>query len=123
MLLTLSNMNQENRTIENLTGKLTTLGQRIRQRREALKLTQQQLAEALGVTPQHISVIEQGKRSISVEGLAKLAEELGVSIDYLVTGKEVAVADVIPAIKADESLELEVKNALVTLVKALKKQE
>ncbi len=98
-----------------------TLGQRIRQRREALRLTQQQVAEALGVTPQHISVIEQDKRSISVNALAKLAEELGVSIDYLVTGKEVAVADIIPAIKAEMTLGLEVKNALVALVNALRK--
>ncbi len=103
-----------------MAGKEMTLGQRIRQRREDLRLTQQQLAQALGVTPQHLSVVELDKRSVSIEMAAKLAQELGVSIDYLVTGKEVAVADVIPAIKADATLELEVKNALVTLVKALK---
>ncbi len=56
-----------------------TLGQRIRQRREALGLTQHQLAQTLGVTPQHLSVVELDKRSVSVEMLAKLAQELGVS--------------------------------------------
>ena len=96
-----------------------TLGQRIRMRRETLKLTQQELAEALGLTPQHISAIEQEKRSPSLPALAKLATELGVTVDYLVVGKEGGVTDIIPAIKADERLKLEVKKALIVLVQAL----
>jgi len=94
-----------------------TLGQRIRTRRQTLELTQQVLAKALGLTPQHISAIEQEKRAPSLPFLAKLAEELGVSIDYLVTGKEGIITDTIPAIKADKSLNLEVKRALIALVK------
>jgi len=95
------------------------IGQRIRQRRESLKLTQKQLAEALGLTPQHISAIEQGKRLPSILSLAKFAEQLGVSIDYLVTGKEGIVTEIIPAIKADKSLSVEVKNALVKIIQTL----
>jgi len=64
------------------------LGLRLRERREALKLTQQDLASALGLTPQHISAIEQDKRVPSLPCLAKLAQELGVTIDYLVAGKD-----------------------------------
>lgn len=96
-----------------------SLGQRIRERRQTLKLTQQQLAEALGLTPQHISAIEQEKRSPSLTSLAELAEELGVTVDYLVTGKEGVITDTIPAIKADKRLKLEVKKALIALVQAL----
>jgi len=96
-----------------------TLGHRIRMRRETLKLTQQELAEALGLTPQHISAIEQEKRAPSLPVLAKLATELGVTVDYLVVGKEGGVTDIIPAIKADERLKLEVKKALIVLVQAL----
>ena len=96
-----------------------SLGQRIRKRRQILKLTQQQLAEALGLTSQHISAIEQDKRAPSLTSLAKLAEELGVTVDYLVTGKEGVITDTIPAIKADKRLKLEVKKALITLVQAL----
>ena len=55
--------------------------------------------------------------------VAKLAEELGVSIDYLVTGKEGIITDTIPAIKADKQLKLEVKKALITLVQALHHDE
>jgi transcriptional regulator with XRE-family HTH domain len=95
------------------------LGERIKARREELGLTQLQLARALGVTPQHISVIEKNKRAPSLDSLAKLAQELGVTTDYLITGKESVVSDIIPVIKADKNLSLEVKNALVRLVQAL----
>jgi len=96
-----------------------SLGERIRARRQALKLTQQQVAEALKLSPQHISAIEQDKRVPSLPSLAKLAEELGVTVDYLVTGKEGVITDTIPAIKADNKLKLEVKRALIALVEAL----
>ncbi len=69
------------------------------------------------MTPQHISAIEQDKGAPSLALLPKLAEELGVSIDYLVSGKEGFITDTIPAIKADKSLNLEVKRALIALVK------
>ena len=97
-----------------------SLGQRIKTRRQALKLTQQQVAEALELTPQHISAIEQDKRTPSLPSLAKLAEELGVTVDYLVTGKEGVITDTIPAIKADKTLKLEAKRALIALVQSLR---
>ena len=95
------------------------LGQRIRMRRETLKLTQQELAEALELTPQHISAIEQEKRAPSLPALAKLAIELGVTVDYLVVGKEGTITDIIPAIKADKRLGLKAKKALIALVEEL----
>ena len=96
-----------------------SIGKRIRKRRQELKLTQEDLASTLGLTPQHISGIEQDKRNPSLSSLAKLAEELGITVDYLVTGKEGVIVDTIPAIKADKKLSLESKKALVTLVKEL----
>ena len=96
-----------------------SIGLRLRERREALKLTQQELAEGLRVTPQHISAIEQDKRAPSLPFLAKLAEELGVTIDYLVVGKEGIITDTIPAIRADKKLNLGAKKALISLVQAL----
>lgn len=82
-------------------------------------LTQQQLAEVLGVTPQHISAIEQDKRVPSLPSLARLAEELGVTVDFLVAGKEGIVTGIIPAIKADKRLNLKTKKALIALVEQL----
>ncbi len=82
-------------------------------------MTQQELAKAVGVTPQHISAIEQDKRDPSLSSLAKLAEELGVTIDYLVIGKESVITDAIPAIKGDKDLKLKAKKALIGLIQEL----
>ncbi|MCX5999622.1 MAG: helix-turn-helix transcriptional regulator [Chloroflexi bacterium] len=96
-----------------------SLGDRVRIRRKRLKVTQRELAKALGVTPQHISAIEQDKRDPSLPSLVKLAEELGVTVDYVLTGKEGVVTDPIPAIKADKRLNLRSKRALIALVEQL----
>ena len=55
----------------------------------------------------------------SLDSLAKLAHELRVTTDYLITGKESAVSDVISVIKADIGLSLDVKKALITLIEQL----
>lgn len=96
-----------------------TLGERLRKRRQVMKLTQQELGKALGLTSQHISAIEQDKRVPSLASLVKMAKELGVSVDCLLTGEEGVITDTIPAIKADKKLKLEAKKALITLVQAL----
>ena len=96
-----------------------SIGKRIRERRKELNLTQEDLAKALGFTPQHISVIEQDKRGPSLLSLARLAEELGVTIDYLITGKDSVITETIPTIKADKNLTLKAKKALVSLVEEL----
>ena len=95
------------------------LGKRIVKRRQILKVTQQQLAQALGVTPQHISLIEQEKAAPSLTLLPKLAEELGVSADYLLSGKEGIIIEIIPSIKANKRLKLKAKRALIALVEEL----
>ena len=103
-----------------LSGETVSLGQRVKESREKLKITQQELAQALGVTPQHISAIEQDKRALSLALLPKLANELGVSIDYLVSGNETGISDIIPAIKADKTLPLVAKKTLIALVEQLR---
>jgi transcriptional regulator with XRE-family HTH domain len=94
-------------------------GDRIRERRKILQITQEDLAKALGVTPQHISFIEQGKGSPSLTLLPRLAEELGVSVDYLLSGKESVVTEIIPAIKADKRINIKTKKALISLIEEL----
>ena len=102
-------------------GKQMSIGDRIRDRRQVMQVTQHQLASSLGLTPQHISAIEQGRRTPSLLSLAKLAEELGVSTDYLVSGKEGIITDTIPAIKANKRLNIAVKKALITLIEELQR--
>lgn len=96
-----------------------TIGQRIRARRQELGLTQDDIAKALSVTPQHISAIELDQRAPSLDFMVKLAEYLGTTTDFLLTGRETVVCDLIPVIKADKRLPLEIKNALVTIVEGL----
>ena len=96
-----------------------SMGDRIRKRRQGLRITRRELAEAIGVTPQHISAVEQDKRDPSLPSLARLADELGVTIDYLVTGKAGGITDSIPAIKADRRLDLKAKKALIALIEEL----
>lgn len=100
-----------------------TLGKRLQARRKSLKTTQQDLAGALGVTAQHISLIEQGKVAPSLNLLAGLAKELGVTTDYLISGKEGIITEVIAAIKADKELKLKSKKALIALVEELRGED
>ena len=93
-----------------------SLGQRVRHRRQALKITQQDMAQSLGVTPQYISLIEHDQAAPSLTMLPKLAEVLGASADYILSGKESVVTDTIPAIKGDKSLTLNLKRALIAMV-------
>ena len=45
--------------------------------------TQQNLADLLGVTPNHVSEMEKGRKGISVERLCLLCDHFKVSADYL----------------------------------------
>ena len=65
---------------------LKAMGQRILVRRKALRMTQEELAERLGVSAQMISNLELGKKAIRPENLAKVCEVLGLSADFVLTG-------------------------------------
>ena len=95
------------------------LGQRIKTSREALSITQQGLADALKVSAQHVSAVENGKKIPSLALVSEVAKQLGVSIDYLVSGEEGVIKDTVPAIKADKGLSLKAKKALISLVEEL----
>lgn len=100
-----------------------SVGTRIRESRKVLNLSQRALAHAIGVTPQHISLIEKDRRVPSLAFLIKMAKELGVTVDYLVTGREGTHVDLITTIKADKTINIEVKRALITLIEAIKKSQ
>lgn len=63
------------------------MGERLRARRLELGLTLQELAEP-GITPAHLSRIENGERRPSMHALRKLAPKLGVSPSWLEFGEE-----------------------------------
>jgi len=59
-------------------------GHPVRVWREHRGLTQQQLAEAAGISVPYLSQIESGKRGGSAEVLAAIAKGLGLSLDDIV---------------------------------------
>ena len=63
------------------------MGKRIFQRRKALGLSQEELAELADVSPQLLSTAERGAKAIRPENLLKISTALGVSADYLLTGE------------------------------------
>lgn len=59
------------------------LGERIREERLKLRLTQAALAEAVEISDTYMGAIERGERSLTLTTLVKLTNRLGVTIDYL----------------------------------------
>ena len=55
-------------------------------RRKSLRMTQEELAEELGVSTQMISNLELGKKAIRPENLAKVCSVLNLSADFILTG-------------------------------------
>jgi transcriptional regulator with XRE-family HTH domain len=68
------------------------IGKRLRRLRLERRLSQRDLSSP-GVSYAYISRIEAGARSPSVKALRKLAERLGVSVDYLETGRDIRDVD------------------------------
>lgn len=64
------------------------VGQRIREVRERLGLTQDAVAKHLGVTRPVVTNIELGKRPLNLEELGKLADLFGYPPSYFLTEDE-----------------------------------
>lgn len=64
----------------------TLIGERIRRRRRELGITQESLGAAVGISDSHISAIERGRKSPSLETVLLLCRELGITVDYLLCG-------------------------------------
>ena len=71
------------------------VGSRIRERRTMLGLTQQQLADLIGVTYQQAHKYERGVNRVSAGRLYDIARVLGVDVDYFFEGIEDADATVL----------------------------
>lgn len=59
------------------------LGERIREERLRLHLTQAQLAEDVDISDTYMGAIERGERSLTLDTLVRLVNRLGVTVDYL----------------------------------------
>ena len=75
--------------------KLSTSGERIRETRKAAGLTQKQLAERLGVTPQNISQYERNLKSPTTRTLVKIAVALDCNVAELIPDNGWTDADIL----------------------------
>lgn len=64
-----------------------TTGERIREVREKRNLTQEELAKKAEISKGFLSDVENNKRNIGSQGLLRIANELGASVDYLLAGR------------------------------------
>ena len=86
---------------------LKEMGQRIMVRRKSLRMTQEEMADKLGVSAQMISNLELGKKAIRPENLARVCDVLGLSADFVLTGTNTqtavdAVAEKLTQLTAEE---------------------
>ena len=61
------------------------LGERIREERLRLNLTQAQLAESIDISDTYMGAIERGERSLTLDTLVRLVNRLGVTVDYMLS--------------------------------------
>lgn len=62
------------------------IGSNIRTARKRADLTQEELSESIGVTPQYLSDLERGLVGTSVSTLIKICSRLNVSADFILFG-------------------------------------
>lgn len=68
------------------------MGARVRLRRQAMGLSLTELARLCGVGQPSLCRVEGGKRAMTLWNMVKLAQALGTTVEWLVTGEDVADA-------------------------------
>lgn len=92
------------------------IGQRVRDQRELLGYTREDLAEALGVTPKFCSDIELGLKGMSIQTLFNLSHILKITTDYILGGDKTdnnVVAPVINMLKTCKPEKLEYAKEII----------
>ena len=83
------------------------VGKRIRHRRWAIGMTQQQLAEAVGIKFQQVQKYETGANRVSASRLWDIARTLGVTVAFFFEGLDAPHDDTMQDILSDkEALDL-----------------
>jgi transcriptional regulator with XRE-family HTH domain len=105
---------------------VSSVGERIKQRRLDLGWTQDQLCTKAGISKSFLSDLENGKRSVSASNLLDIARALSVSLDFLMTGKasteqqtEVSIPASLAKFAAEERLSLRQTLMLLDMQKQI----
>ena len=90
---------------------METLGKRIANLRKGKNLKQDDLAQKLNVSPQAVSKWENDQTCPDISLLPQLAQELGSSVDALLTGEKEPAVQLIP-----EESRKDIKNMMLRIV-------
>ena len=112
----------------------TEIGQRLRARRQFLRMSQEELAGKLGLAFQQIQKYENAKNRISVSRLLEIAAALRVSPVYFIKGLYAADAPMPPLVgKSKQHIQLlqafdaitdpKLKKRMLTVVRSLSAKE
>ena len=94
------------------------MGLRIAERRKAMQLTQEKLAEKMGISLQSVSNIELGKKGIRPENLANLCVHLDTTADYILFGKRstTQMKDIVAKLSCLSTEEYSIVESLIKLL-------
>ena len=101
---------------------LILLGNRIKQLRKGLKLTQAQLADKAGLSTNFIALLENGKRSASVDTLFRISQVLKVELKDLFdfpdkkTKSQLAMDDLNEVLKPRSAEDIEAVTEIAEVV-------
>lgn len=75
------------------------IGERIRAQRRKLGMTQEDVAEILGISATYYGEIERGNRKITIERLLLLRDRLDMDLNYLLTGEIIRGKELVEAFR------------------------
>lgn len=73
---------------------LVEMGERIKSLRMKQHKTQKYFSDILYISPSYLALLEQGKRTATIDVLVQIAKVCDVSIDYLLFGESCEQADI-----------------------------
>ena len=88
-------------------------GARIKEERNRMHMTQEELAQELNIGHVHMNSIENGRKGCSIDLLLELSELFDVSTDYLLTGRS----------HSDKDTKLKIQSAITDLTALLQDLE
>lgn len=95
------------------------IGARIRELREVRHYTREAFADKIGISSKFLYEIEAGKKNFSAETLCKIAQELSVSCDYIMSGEDEEHRGITKFLQTLESLGPEKISKLQRLLEEL----
>lgn len=100
-----------------------SVGQRIAELRNERKISQNQLAAAMGVSRQAVSKWENGQSTPDAMNLIRLADVLNSDVEYLTTGRAVVPTRPPVVIKSVETVEKIVEKPVIQVVEKVVERE